>query len=125
MRRQSRKAKNPSKLSALSKQVQTWLWPNRQNLFCRARLLAGGIGNLALGIYLFPRSDHLLDIQNYRYVNIDFSWVWIVTAAPAALLVIQMPILLSKSRVYWWLGCGLCGFPASLAFFELIQFPWL
>jgi hypothetical protein len=80
---------------------------------------------MALGLYLAPRLSHLRDIQDYRYVDVDIHWVWGVTLIPCVVLVILLPVLLSKNIFYRWFSFGLCLFPGFLAFFEFIQFPWL
>jgi hypothetical protein len=88
-----------------------------------ARLIFGFVANVGLAIYMFFKGEHLYDIRDYRYMQIDTVWLSVMSVVPVAVLFGLLPVVSSSRTLYRWLAIGLSVLPAYLA--AATWFQWV
>jgi len=81
----------------------------------RGRIIFGLVANVGFAIYLFLKGEHLFDIRDNAYVQIDALWLSIMSVVPVAVLFGLLPVVLSSRALYRRRAIGLSVLPVYLA----------
>lgn len=73
------------------------------------------VANIALAAHVLPRREHLWDIRDYRYVQVEATWVFVIVALPSVMLLLLLPVVISGNVIRRWLAVSLAVFPGFLA----------
>ncbi len=102
------------------RRIKSWLFPGKENLNVKWRSALGLIANLALASYVVPRRALVFDQLSHGSPT-SLVWTYVMAVAPCAMLLLLLPVIISRNLFYRWLAIGLCFFPAYLVVATWVQ----